>query len=159
MLFLQNQHCNCIFNTYAGWLICVFSPKSPILMSWWLIKCLVFFPICVSTVELPPLPDDKDKTCRSELLDPAAPGHDSTVAGFSEGGLFTGKRFLLVGFGPEAEAQLSMLVVENYGKVLVGRFRGVADYAVVPLLGCEVEATVGEVVTDTWLVRWQNVWK
>lgn len=67
--------------------------------------------------------------------------------------MFTGKRFLLVGFGAEAEAQLSTLVVENYGKVLSGRFRGVADYAIVPLLGCEVEATVDEVVTDTWLVR------
>lgn len=31
--------------------------------------------------------------------------------------------------------------------------RIVADYAVVPLLGCEVEATVGEVVTNAWLVR------
>lgn len=73
--------------------------------------------------------------------------------------MFTGKRFLLVGFGAESEAQLSMLIVESNGKVLVGRFRGVADYAVVPLLGCEVEATVDEVVTDTWLVSWQNVWK
>ncbi|XP_053083876.1 DNA topoisomerase 2-binding protein 1 isoform X2 [Pangasianodon hypophthalmus] len=104
-----------------------------------------------TVVELPPPPDNKNKTCRSELLDPAAPGHDSTVAESTEGGLFTGKRFLLVGFGAEAEAQLSMLVVENSGKVLVGRFRGVADYAIVPLLGCEVEATVDEVVTDTWL--------
>lgn len=104
-------------------------------------------------MELPPPPDNKNKSYRSELLDPAAPGHDSAVAEPSEGGTFTGKRFLLVGFGAEAEAQLSMLVVENYGKVLVGRFRGVADYAVVPLLGCEVEATVDEVVTDTWLVR------
>uniref|UniRef100_A0A4W5N9F8 DNA topoisomerase II binding protein 1 n=1 Tax=Hucho hucho TaxID=62062 RepID=A0A4W5N9F8_9TELE len=69
----------------------------------------------------------------------------------SEAGLFAGKRFLLVGFGAEAEAQLSILVTENYGKVLVGRTRAVADYAVVPLLGCEVEATVDEVATDTWL--------
>ncbi|MCJ8745696.1 hypothetical protein PDJAM_G00133130 [Pangasius djambal] len=104
-----------------------------------------------TVVELPPPPDNKNKTCTSELLDPAAPGHDSTVAESSEGGMFTGKRFLLVGFSAEAEAQLSMLVVENNGKVLVGRFRGVADYAIVPLLGCEVEATVDEVVTDTWL--------
>uniref|UniRef100_A0A8C7D2U5 DNA topoisomerase II binding protein 1 n=1 Tax=Oncorhynchus kisutch TaxID=8019 RepID=A0A8C7D2U5_ONCKI len=69
----------------------------------------------------------------------------------SEAGLFAGKRFLLVGFGAEVEAQLSMLVTENCGKVLVGRTRAVADYAVVPLLGCEVEATVDEVATDTWL--------
>ncbi|XP_060756012.1 DNA topoisomerase 2-binding protein 1 isoform X2 [Neoarius graeffei] len=104
-----------------------------------------------TVVALPQPLDNKNKTCGSELLDPAAPGRDSTVAEPSEGSMFTGKRFLLVGFSAEAEAQLSMLVVENDGKVLVGRFRGVADYAVVPLLGCEVEATVDEVVTDTWL--------
>lgn len=68
-------------------------------------------------------------------------------------GLFAGKRFLLVGFGTEAEAQLSQLVTENGGRLLTGRTRVVADYAVVPLLGCSVEATVDEVVTDTWLVR------
>uniref|UniRef100_A0A8C8D0S4 BRCT domain-containing protein n=1 Tax=Oncorhynchus tshawytscha TaxID=74940 RepID=A0A8C8D0S4_ONCTS len=78
-------------------------------------------------------------------------GADTTLQEASEAGLFAGKRFLLVGFGAEAEAQLSMLVTENCGKVLVGRTRAVADYAVVPLLGCEVEATVDEVATDTWL--------
>ncbi|XP_045077112.1 DNA topoisomerase 2-binding protein 1-A-like isoform X1 [Coregonus clupeaformis] len=78
-------------------------------------------------------------------------GADSTLQEAGEAGLFAGKRFLLVGFGAEAEAQLSVLVTENCGKVLVGRTRAVADYAVVPLLGCEVEATVDEVVTDTWL--------
>ncbi|XP_063063142.1 DNA topoisomerase 2-binding protein 1 isoform X2 [Engraulis encrasicolus] len=76
---------------------------------------------------------------------------DSTLHEPSQGGLFAGKRFLLVGFGGEAEAQLSQLVEENYGRLLAGRSRVVADYAVVPLLGCEVDATVDEVVTDTWL--------
>lgn len=66
--------------------------------------------------------------------------------------MFVGKRFLLVGFGTEAESQLSVLVTENGGRVLTGRTRIVADYAVVPQLGCSVEATVDEVVTDTWLV-------
>ncbi|XP_053198705.1 DNA topoisomerase 2-binding protein 1 [Scomber japonicus] len=76
---------------------------------------------------------------------------DSTLHESSEAGLFAGKRFLLVGFGSEAEAQLSQLVTENGGRMLTGRTRVVADYAVVPLLGCSVEATVDEVVTDTWL--------
>lgn len=58
-----------------------------------------------------------------------------------------------MGFGTEAEVQLSALVTENGGRVLMGRTRIVADYAVVPLLGCSVEATVDEVVTDTWLVK------
>ncbi|XP_062841967.1 DNA topoisomerase 2-binding protein 1 [Trichomycterus rosablanca] len=104
-----------------------------------------------TVVEMPPVPD-KNQTSISVLPEPVVPpGHDTTVAQDSEGGMFTGKRFLLVGFGAEAEAQLSMLVVENNGRVLVGRFRGVADYAIVPLLGCEVEATVDEVATDSWL--------
>lgn len=82
-----------------------------------------------------------------------APEPESTLQDGSEAGLFLGKCFLLVGFGTESEAQLSVLVTENGGKVLMGRTRVVADYAVVPLLGCSVEATVDEVVTDTWLVR------
>ncbi|XP_069015761.1 DNA topoisomerase 2-binding protein 1 isoform X2 [Embiotoca jacksoni] len=89
--------------------------------------------------------------------DPWAPSHsrgpepESTLQEASQAGLFSGKCFLLVGFGAEAEAQLSELVTDHGGRVLVGRTRVVADYAVVPLLGCSVEATVDEVVTDTWL--------
>lgn len=82
---------------------------------------------------------------------------DSSLHEATEAGLFARKVFLLVGFGAEAEAQLSQLVTENGGKVLIGRTRVVADYAVVPLLGCSVEATVDEVVTDTWLVRWPSM--
>ncbi|XP_059182443.1 DNA topoisomerase 2-binding protein 1 [Centropristis striata] len=93
----------------------------------------------------------------STSAEPWAPNHtrepepDSTLQEASEAGLFYRKRFLLVGFGNEAETQLSLLVTENGGRVLTGRTRVVADYAVVPLLGCAVEATVDEVVTDTWL--------
>ncbi|CAN9506419.1 unnamed protein product [Ophioblennius macclurei] len=79
------------------------------------------------------------------------PEPESTLQEASEAGLFFGKCFLFVGFGNEAETQFSLLVKEHGGRVLVGRTRVVADYAVVPLLGCSVEATVDEVVTDTWL--------
>lgn len=82
------------------------------------------------------------------------PEQDSTL----QETLFSGKTFLLVGFGAEAEAQLSMLVIQQGGKVLMGSTRVVADYAVVPLLGCPVEATVDEVITDTWLVGPQTFW-
>uniref|UniRef100_A0A669EPE2 DNA topoisomerase II binding protein 1 n=1 Tax=Oreochromis niloticus TaxID=8128 RepID=A0A669EPE2_ORENI len=98
---------------------------------------------------------DDDPTVKPEP-EPWVPNHtngtESTLQEASEAGLFFGKRFLLVGFGTEAEAQLSLLVTEHGGKVLMGRSRVVADYAVVPLSGCSVEATVEEVVTDTWLV-------
>ncbi|XP_061877402.1 DNA topoisomerase 2-binding protein 1-A-like [Entelurus aequoreus] len=97
-----------------------------------------------------------DASCEPRLQswthnDSVRPESDSTMQEPSEAGLFAGKCFLLQGFGPEAEAQLSQMVTENGGRVLVSRTRTVADYAVVPLLGCTVEATVDEVVTDTWL--------
>ncbi|KAK7881489.1 hypothetical protein WMY93_029898 [Mugilogobius chulae] len=76
---------------------------------------------------------------------------NSTMHEATEAGLFGGALFLMVGFAAEEEVQLSQLVTENGGRVVSGRTRGVADYAVVPLLGCSVEATVNEVVTDTWL--------
>uniref|UniRef100_A0A672T6C0 BRCT domain-containing protein n=1 Tax=Sinocyclocheilus grahami TaxID=75366 RepID=A0A672T6C0_SINGR len=85
------------------------------------------------------------------LPEPPPAVKDSTLVETSVGGLFAGKRFILVGFGAESEAQLSELVMENAGKILVGRSRAVAHYAIVPLLGCDVEATVDEVATDTWL--------
>ncbi|CAL8293832.1 unnamed protein product [Lota lota] len=114
-------------------------------------------------VEMPP-PDGGSRSSMRALPDPQpdrwAPAEptdstepDCTLHQASQGGLlFTGKRFRLLGFGSEADAQLALLVLENGGKVLTGRTRAVADYGVVPLLGCEVEATVDEVVTDTWLV-------
>ncbi|KAJ8277001.1 hypothetical protein GJAV_G00070300 [Gymnothorax javanicus] len=79
------------------------------------------------------------------------PEQDSTLQDSECGALFGGKSFLLVGFDSEAEAHLSMMVLENGGKVLGRRTRAVAHYAIVPLLGCEVETTVEEVATDTWL--------
>ncbi|XP_056440120.1 DNA topoisomerase 2-binding protein 1 isoform X1 [Gadus chalcogrammus] len=114
-----------------------------------------------TVVEMPP-PDSRRSMSslpgpQPDRWAPAEPSDsteaDSTLQQASQGGLpFTGKRFRLLGFGSEEDAQLALLVMENGGKVLTGRTRAVADYGVVPLLGCEVEATVDEVVTDTWLV-------
>lgn len=71
----------------------------------------------------------------------------------AEGGLFFRKRFLLLGFGEEDESCIADIIKENAGEVLPLQSRTIADYAVVPLLGCTVKATVGDVVTNTWLVR------
>ena len=75
---------------------------------------------------------------------------DSTI---TEEGLFSQKRFLVLGFSNENESNIAAIIRENAGKIVSLQSRVVADYAVVPLLGCEVQATVGEVVTNTWLVR------
>ncbi|VFV45198.1 dna topoisomerase 2-binding protein [Lynx pardinus] len=70
----------------------------------------------------------------------------------TEEGLFSQKSFLVVGFISENESNIANVIRENAGKIVSLQSRIIADYAVVPLLGCEVEATVGEVVTNTWLV-------
>ncbi|XP_051871799.1 DNA topoisomerase 2-binding protein 1 isoform X2 [Pristis pectinata] len=69
----------------------------------------------------------------------------------AEEGLFWKKRFLIFGFTKEDETYMSEVIERSGGKVLQPHSRAVADYAVVPLLGTYVDATVGEVVTNTWL--------
>uniref|UniRef100_A0A8C8E8H1 DNA topoisomerase II binding protein 1 n=1 Tax=Otus sunia TaxID=257818 RepID=A0A8C8E8H1_9STRI len=76
-------------------------------------------------------------------------GESSALA---EGGLFVRKRFLLLGFGEEDESCIADIIKENAGKILPLQSRTIADYAVVPLLGCTVKPTVGDVVTNTWLI-------
>lgn len=71
----------------------------------------------------------------------------------TEEGLFSQKSFLVLGFSNENESNIASIIRESGGKIVSLQSRIVADYAVVPLLGCEVEATVGEVVTNAWLVR------
>lgn len=106
----------------------------------------------------PPAPENNDMKSFSVAAEPQpeswTPNHTRgpETDSLLQDGLFSGRSFLLVGFDSEAEAQLSILVKEQGGKVLMSRHRAVADFAVVPQLGCAVEATVDEVVTDTWLV-------
>lgn len=69
-----------------------------------------------------------------------------------EGALFSGRKFLILGFGKEDESSIRALIEENAGKVLLQENKGIADYAVVPLLGNKVTSFVGDVVTNTWLV-------
>ncbi|XP_015267726.1 PREDICTED: DNA topoisomerase 2-binding protein 1 [Gekko japonicus] len=69
-----------------------------------------------------------------------------------EGALFVGKKFILLGFGKEDESCIRGLIEEYAGNVLSQHSKAIGDYAVVPLSGCKVKSTVGEVVTNTWLV-------
>ncbi|XP_042331627.1 DNA topoisomerase 2-binding protein 1 isoform X2 [Sceloporus undulatus] len=93
--------------------------------------------------------NDTDRTTFQEGNEFTALGETSTIV---EGALLSGKRFLLQGFGREDESCMKALIEENAGKVLSPESKAVADYAVVPLLGYTVEPTVGDVVTNTWLV-------
>ncbi|XP_036617640.1 DNA topoisomerase 2-binding protein 1-like [Trichosurus vulpecula] len=67
-------------------------------------------------------------------------------------GLFSQKNFLVVGFSEEDESFIANVIKEHAGKILPLQSSTIADYVVVPLLGCEVESAVGEVVTNTWLI-------
>ncbi|XP_026501853.1 DNA topoisomerase 2-binding protein 1-like isoform X3 [Terrapene carolina triunguis] len=87
--------------------------------------------------------EKQSSICHSSLT------QTSTVV---EEGLFGRKRFLLLGFGEEDESCIVEIIKENAGKVLPPQNRAIGDYAVVPLLGCKVESTVGDVVTNTWLI-------
>ncbi|XP_006009932.1 DNA topoisomerase 2-binding protein 1 isoform X3 [Latimeria chalumnae] len=91
---------------------------------------------------------ERNPSCQS-LNTTGSQAETSTVV---ESRLFNKMRFLIVGFSEEEEFWLVELIKENAGKVLPAQSRAIADYAVVPLLGCEVEATVGDVVTNNWLV-------
>ncbi|XP_050747994.1 DNA topoisomerase 2-binding protein 1 isoform X2 [Gymnogyps californianus] len=87
--------------------------------------------------------ENQSSVCNGSL------GESSALA---EGGLFVRKRFLLLGFDEEDESCIADIIKENAGKILPLQSRTIADYAVVPLLGCTVKPTVGDVVTNTWLI-------
>ncbi|XP_015473621.1 DNA topoisomerase 2-binding protein 1 isoform X1 [Parus major] len=96
--------------------------------------------------------DVTNSTAQGENQPPVCNGSLAESSALAEGGLFFGKRFLLLGFGEEDESCIADIIKENAGEVLPPQSRTIADYAVVPLLGCTVKATVGDVVTNTWLI-------
>ncbi|XP_041899917.1 DNA topoisomerase 2-binding protein 1 isoform X3 [Corvus kubaryi] len=87
--------------------------------------------------------ENQPSVCNGSLAESSA---------LAEGGLFFRKRFLLLGFDEEDESCIADIIKDNAGEVLPLQSRTIADYAVVPLLGCTVKATVGDVVTNTWLI-------
>uniref|UniRef100_A0A8D0LAS5 DNA topoisomerase II binding protein 1 n=1 Tax=Sphenodon punctatus TaxID=8508 RepID=A0A8D0LAS5_SPHPU len=91
---------------------------------------------------------EDNHTRKQSLMSHSSLAETSTIV---EGGLFYRKRLLIMGFGEEDESCIADIIKENGGKVLPQQNRAIADYAVVPLLGCKVESTVGDVVTNTWL--------
>nr|XP_048272669.1 DNA topoisomerase 2-binding protein 1 [Myodes glareolus] len=106
---------------------------------------------CSDSTQVEPCDDSTHISVHTE--DPSSVSHcllDGSA--IPEEGLFRQKSFLILGFSVENEYNIINIIREHAGKIVSLPSRIVADYAVVPLLGCEVEATVGEVVTNTWLV-------
>lgn len=97
--------------------------------------------------------DVTNTTAQGENQPSVCNGTLAESSALAEEGLFFRKRFLLLGFGEEDESCIADIIKENAGEVVPPQGRAIADYAVVPLLGCTVKATVGDVVTNTWLVR------
>ncbi|XP_007899035.1 DNA topoisomerase 2-binding protein 1 isoform X3 [Callorhinchus milii] len=93
-------------------------------------------------------------TTRVNVQEQNRPANDSTfwTEPAAEESLFNKKRFLVFGFSNEDAVYLGELIRDSGGRVLPPHSRVVADYAVVPLLGTKVDATVAEVVTNTWLM-------
>ncbi|KAK7808113.1 hypothetical protein U0070_009427 [Myodes glareolus] len=106
---------------------------------------------CSDSTQVEPCDDSTHISVHTE--DPSSVSHcllDGSA--IPEEGLFSQKSFLILGFSVENEYNIINIIREHAGKIVSLPSRIAADYAVVPLLGCEVEATVGEVVTNTWLV-------
>uniref|UniRef100_A0A4W3IX14 DNA topoisomerase II binding protein 1 n=1 Tax=Callorhinchus milii TaxID=7868 RepID=A0A4W3IX14_CALMI len=98
--------------------------------------------------------DEHTYTTRVNVQEQNRPANDSTfwTEPAAEESLFNKKRFLVFGFSNEDAVYLGELIRDSGGRVLPPHSRVVADYAVVPLLGTKVDATVAEVVTNTWLM-------
>ena len=65
---------------------------------------------------------------------------------------FLDLRFFIVGYDEDVKEKMQE-VIECHGGRIVGKsFKGVADYAVVPVLGVPISQTASEVVTCYWLV-------
>lgn len=110
------------------------------------------FPVEAAKSEVEPFNDSTHISLQEENQSSVTHCH-ADASTISEEGLFSQKSFLIAGFSDETESNIVSIIRENAGKIISLQSRNVADYAVVPLLGCEVEATVGEVVTNMWLVR------
>ncbi|XP_035827275.1 DNA topoisomerase 2-binding protein 1-A isoform X2 [Aplysia californica] len=65
---------------------------------------------------------------------------------------FTGKTFIILGFGEEETDQLTEFIVSKGGRVFSqDKKRRVIDIAIVPLMGFPVDVTVSEILTNGWL--------
>ncbi|XP_064597636.1 DNA topoisomerase 2-binding protein 1-like [Liolophura sinensis] len=72
-------------------------------------------------------------------------------AGAQDGGIFSGKKFIFLGFEDDQQAELAGYTEEHGGKVVSGGSRQVCDYAIVPIGGYPVTVTVTDVLTNAWL--------
>lgn len=68
----------------------------------------------------------------------------------------TGLTFLLFGFEGEDELDLYGNIETLGGQLVPNSFKGIPDFAVVPLYGVQLKHTVNEIVTDLFIVSDSN---
>lgn len=66
--------------------------------------------------------------------------------------MFIGLLFLLIDLDQESEETVQSLITTHSGTIVTRSFKGIADYAIVPLDGTSVNITATEIVTELWLV-------
>lgn len=65
--------------------------------------------------------------------------------------IFEGLKFVIVGFAGAEYAELKREIDELSGCVVSKTYRGIPDYAVVPVFGSELHQTTSDVVNDLWI--------
>ncbi|XP_057320530.1 DNA topoisomerase 2-binding protein 1-A isoform X3 [Microplitis mediator] len=65
--------------------------------------------------------------------------------------IFDDLKFLLIGLDDEEYLQMSSTIEAVGGKIVTNSFKGIPDYAVVPVTGAALKHTVGEIVTPLFI--------
>lgn len=106
-------------------------------------------PLSTSTLCMPPPPAPSVK--RGALPQSnVSVGDESDIAG-SQDLIFTGLNFVIVGL-EESTTYVEQELIKKYGGSVVPKsFKGVPDYAVVPLAGATLKQTATDIVTILWL--------
>lgn len=66
--------------------------------------------------------------------------------------LCLGLVFIINGFDDEELIQIVGQIQELGGRIVDRKFSGIPDYGIVPLFGAELKHTVGEIVTNLFVV-------
>lgn len=67
--------------------------------------------------------------------------------------IFEGLKFVVVGFNEEESTTIKECVESMSGNVISRSYKGIADYAVVPVFGSYLQQTAGEIVNDLWITE------
>lgn len=71
--------------------------------------------------------------------------------------IYEGLKFAIVGFTEEQQEQVKLAIEAMSGRIMSRLYKGIPDYAVVPVFSSELKQVAAEVVTDLWISEcWQE---